>query len=185
MPDTDVFQRVATVHRERFAKLENTRFNRKKKLMRRQAYFKDTGIMEMWDDVKHIKIPNPIPEMLEGLTITIGDLSVPTAIENLEQAGLVVYNKNDTYVEWSIDDHSDNEDVTDTKHVVYRDAGLSKGNNMALPGNHPEAKKNFVDSFIKWLAKYITPQMLIDMDIDIETPSVVKRSRKILQLTET
>ena len=183
---SDVFQRIAVVHRERVAKAEKTRLTNKKKLARRQAYFKDTGLMEMWDDVKHIKIPNPVPETLEGLTVTIGDLLVPTALENIEQTGLVVYSKNDSFCEWRVDDNSVDENgaLGDPKHIYYQVSGLPKGN-MGVCHENPEAKKKFVDTFVKWLSKYVTPQMLVDMNIDLETPSVVKRSRKILQLAET
>jgi hypothetical protein len=62
---------------------------------------------------------------------------------------------------------------------------LAGKDNFCNTQDEADAKKKFVDSFIKWLSKYITPQMLVDMDIDLETPSVVKRSRKILQLAET
>ncbi len=180
---SDVFRRVAAVHRERFAKAEKKRLDAKKKLVRVQAYFKDTGLPEMWDEVKNIKIPNPVPEKLEGLTITLGDLAIPTALENLEQTGLAVYAKNNAEYEWSVEDNSATEDDASAKHLYYRVAAGKE--NFCVTHDQADAKKKFIDSFIRWLSKYITPQMLVDMDIDLDAPSVVKRSRKILQLAET
>ena len=181
---SDVFQRIAAVHRERFAKAEKKRLDAKKKLVRQQAYFRDTGLPEMWDEVKNIKIPNPVPEILDSLTITLGDLVDPTAIENIQNTGLVVYGKNNTQCEWVVEDNSATEADAGPRHVYYRVVGAIK-NGICIAHDQTDAKKMFVDSFIKWLSKYITPQMLVDMDIDLETPSVVKRSRKILQLAET
>jgi hypothetical protein len=182
---SNVFQRIAAVHRERFAKAEKTRLDNKKKLARRQAYFKDTGLMEMWDEVKHIKIPNPVPDVLDGLTITIGDLAVPTNTDNLENTGLVVYGKQGDFIEWAVADNSAVEETAGPKHIYYQVTMPGTKTNFCLSHENAEAKKKFVDSFIKWLSKYITPQMLVDMDIDLEAPSIVKRSRKILQLAET
>ena len=180
---SDVFQRVAAVHRERIAKAEKKRLDGKKKLARMQAYFKDTGVREMWDAVKDIKIPNPVPEVLDGLTVTIGDLAVRTARENIENTGLVVHAKNDMECQWVVEDNSATEEDAAARHLYYR---VSAGkDNFCVTQEQTDAKKRFIDSFIKWLAKYITPQMLVDMDIDLETPSVVKRSRKILQLADT
>lgn len=180
---SDVFQRVAAVHRERFAKAEKKRLDAKKKLVRVQAYFKDTGLPEMWNEVKNIKIPNPVPDILDGLTIVLGDLAVQTAIENIENTGLVVHAKNNGQCEWVVEDNSATENDAGPKHLYYRVAAGK--DSFCVTQEQTDAKKKFVDSFIKWLSKYITPQMLVDMDIDLETPSVVKRSRKILQLAET
>jgi hypothetical protein len=180
---SDVLRRVAAVHRERFAKAEKKRLDAKKKLVRTQAYFKDTGLPEMWDEVKNIKIPHPVPEILDSLTITLGDLVDPTALENIQNTGLTVYGKNNTQCEWVVEDNSATENDASPKHIYYR--VVAGKDNFCVTQEQADAKKRFVDSFIKWLSKYITPQMLVDMDIDLETPSVVKRSRKILQLAET
>ena len=180
---SNVFQRVAAVHRERIAKAEKTRLNRKKKLARQQAYFKDTGLPEMWDAVKNIKIPNHVPDVLDGLTITFADLIDPVDSDNISNTGLVLYGKNDARMAWIVEDNSATEEDADPKHIYYRATGMR--NTFCLPADNADAKKQFIDSFIKWLSKYITPQMLVDMDIDLEAPSIVKRSRKILQLTET
>ena len=140
-------------------------------------------LREMWDAVKNIKTPNPIPDRLEGFTVALNDLLVADALENLNGTGLVVYGKNGAQLEWIVEDANDTDDDTGAKNIHYR--VLAGRDNFSVSHEVADAKKKFVDSFIKWLAKYITPQMLIDMDIDLEAPSVVKRSRKILQLAET
>lgn len=177
---SDVFQRVAAIHRERITKAEKTRLLKKKKLGAQQAYFKDTGIMEMWDDVKDIVIPNPLPDVFEGYTIPLSGLVLETAEENINKTGLVLRDKNDGTCEWVIDDQST---IKDEQPRLYYRATTAK-NNLCLPHDTPEVKKLFVDSFIKWLSKFITPHMLLEMNIDLEPVSLVKRSRKILQLAE-
>lgn len=180
---SDILQRIAAIHRERVANNEKKRLGIKKKLERRQAYFKDTGLLEMWDDVKNIKIPNPVPDALEGLTISLGALLVETAQDNIEKTGFVVYGKDDTLHEWCIDYNGDFEGQKETAAIWYR---VNSGKTcFALQAENTDAKKRFTDSFVKWLSRYITPHILLDMDIDLDTPSVVKRSRKILQLAET
>jgi hypothetical protein len=180
---SDVFQRVAAVHRERIAKAEKKRLDRKKKLTREQAYFKDTGLPEMWEDVKNIKIPNPVPDVLDGLTITMADLMLPHATENMANTGFIFYGKNGGQVEFVVEDNSAREETAGENRIYYRATGIK--DSFALTADNKDAKQKFVGEFVRWLSKYITPQMLVDMDIDLETPSVVKRSRKILQLAET
>ena len=46
------------------------------------------------------------------------------------------------------------------------------------------AKQKFVQSFINWLARHITPQMLAEMDIDMRPQATVKPTRKFLQVAE-
>ena len=67
----------------------------------------------------------------------------------------------------------------------YFSRGQMKSSWRSNGTNFAEIKKEIVDTFIRWLSRHITPQMLAEMDIDLETPSLVKRSRKILQLAET
>lgn len=178
---SDIFQRVAAVHRERVAKAEKTRLLRKKKLAAQQAYFKDTGIPEMWDAIKNIVIPNKMPDVFEGYTITIGDLFVTTSPDNIEQTALVVRTADGDSVGWFVEDHSDD---TDEQAKIWYRATAGK-NTFCLPHDNKDAKQNFVNSFVKWASRHITPQMLLDMNIDLDVPSVTKRSRKILQLAET
>lgn len=178
---SDVLKQVAAVHRERFAKAEKARLLRKKKLGTQQAYFKDSGIKEMWDDVKELVIANPCPDMFEGFTIPLSALLVETATENIEQTGLVLNDKHGAVVQWAVEDHSNDDE--DHAKIHYR--GSMPKNNFCLAAEHADAKKKFTDSFVKWLSRHITPRMLAEMDIDLETPSIVKRSRKILQLAET
>lgn len=180
---SDVFNLIANIHRERVAKTNKKRLDNKQRLSRAQAYFKDTGIMEMWDDVKEIKIPNPAPDMIDGLTIAINDLVVTPNDTNYNQTGLVLYGKRGRQHEWNIEDSHASEASVEPQRMWYR--VTTDKISFAESADKPESKKRFVDSFVTWLAKYITPTMLVDMGVDIETPSVVKRSRKLLQLTDT
>lgn len=178
---SDVFQMIAAVHRERTAKAEKKRLLRQKKLKAQQAYFKDSGIPEMWDAIKSIAIPNKMPDRFEGYTIAIGDLLDHTNPDNIEKTGLVVWRRDSATASWRVEDHSD--ENAENADIWYR-AEIG-GNHLCVQHSNKDAKKQFVDMFIKWAARYITPQMLLDMNIDLEAPSVTKRSRKILQLAET
>lgn len=178
---SNVLQRVAAIHRERRAKAEKTRLTNAKKLFTQKAYFKDTGLPEMWDDVKDIIIANPCPNLIEGFTIPLSALIVTTAPENIYGTGLRLHDKNDSEVSWEVTDQSN----YDEEHAkIYYSVTMPK-TNFCLAHGAEDAKKKFIDSFVKWLSKYITPHMLAEMDIEPEPTSVVKRSRKILQLAET
>jgi hypothetical protein len=178
---SNVLQRVAAIHRERWSKAEKRRLTTAKKLGTQKAYFKDTGLPEMWDDVKDIVIANPCPDIIEGFTIPLSALVVTTAVENINGTGLRLYDKNESEASWEVLDQSN----CDEEHAkLYYHVSAIK-NNFCVPHNAENAKKKFVDSFIKWLARYVTPSMLAEMNIEPEPVSVIKRSRKILQLAET
>lgn len=178
---SDIFQRVAAIHRDRTAKAEKRRLLTQKKLNAQQAYFRDSGIPEMWEAIKNITIPNKMPDRFEGYNITIGDLLDNTNPDNIEKTGLVVWQRNGNTAAWIIGDHSDED--AEQVDIWYR-ATVGK-THLCVKHDNKDAKKQFVDTFIKWAARYITPQMLLDMNIDLDPPSVTKRSRKILQLAET
>lgn len=180
---SNVLQQIANVHRNRFAETEKLRREKENKLKQQQAYFRDTGIPEMWDDVKNIKIPNPTPEALEGFTVPLEALLDTTIAENIQQTGLMLNDRKDYRACWLVE--SNGVDANKTNKIVYR--AYIRGKTHTFQQNDPEAKKKFCDTFIRWLAKYITPHMLLEMniDLDVPAPSVIKRSRKILQLAET
>lgn len=184
---SSVFQKIALVHRERVEKQNKIRLRAKSKRDLCAAYFKDTGIPDMWNEVKDIKIPNPVPETLEGFTVSLGELVVAENIDVLHGTGLTLHYKGGAEVSWYVQDQSTDSAETAEPYYYHNDPVRGR-HNFCLCANDSAAKDNktkFVDSFIRWLSKYITPQMLAEMDIDIETPSIVKRSRKILQLAET
>jgi len=177
---SNVLQRVAAVHRERVAKHEKVRQTNQRKLDMRRLHFVDSGIPEMWNDVKDIVIKNPIPDRLEGLKIPLQSLWIAADNDNVERTGLALQDK-DCDVCWTVNDLSTNQ--SETPNLQYHvNCGKT---NLHIKIDSPDAKQKFVDSFVKWLSKHITAHMIVEMDIDIEAPSVVKRSRKILQLTDT
>lgn len=178
---SNVLQRVAAIHRERWAKAEKTRLTNARKLATQKAYFKDTGLSEMWDDVKDIIITNPCPDIIEGFTVPLSALAIVADADVINGTGLRLHDKNGCESSWLVVDQS-NEDDEHAK--IYYMVTMPK-TNFCLPHGAEDAKKKFTDSFVKWLSKYITPHMLAEMDIEPEPVSVVKRSRKILQLAET
>lgn len=178
---SNVLQRVANIHRERWAKAEKTRLLVKRKLAAQKAYFKDSGLPEMWADVKDIIIANPRPDLVEGFSVPLSSLVDSTSTETINETGLILNDKNGSFAQWVVEDQSNQEDEQPKIH--YR--VTTPKNHFCVAYDSPDAKKKFTDSFVRWLSKYITPQMLAEMNIDPEPVSVVKRSRKILQLAET
>lgn len=177
---SNVLQRIAAIHRERVAKNEKKRLTRQRKLERQQAYFRESGIVEMWDDVKNILIPNPIPDFIEGLTVPMSAMLVATDDANIEGVGLVLRDKNNSLARWCVEDHSR---LTDEQPNIYYNV-IARNENFCYPHDQKDIKKQFCDSFVKWLSRHITAPMIAEMGLELETPSVVKRSRKILQLAE-
>lgn len=178
---SDVLQRIANIHRERVAKNEKKRLTRKRKLASQQAYFRESGILEMWNDVKDIVVKNPIPDILEGIAVPLSALVEPAHDANIEQTGLVLRDTGGRAAMWLVEDHSNE---ADEQPKLYYNVVAGK-NHFRYPHDQKDIKKQFCDSFVKWLSRHITAQMMAEMNIDIETPSVTKRSRKILQLAET
>ena len=91
---SNVLQRVAAIHRERWAKAEKTRLTTAKKLGTQKAYFKDTGLPAMWDDVKDIIIANPCPDQIEGFTVPVSALLIAADEDNINGTGLRLHDIN-------------------------------------------------------------------------------------------
>ena len=101
-----ILQRVAKLHRDRVAKKDKKRLDRKMATARAAAYFKDSGIPEMWEEIKDIKIKNPAMERVEGLVVTFNDLIDPIAEEPLQKTGLVLFEK-EARVMWYVEQARD------------------------------------------------------------------------------
>lgn len=177
---SDVLRRVAAVHVARLEKANKKRLVEKRKLAARVAYFRDSGIPEMWEDIKDIKISNPVKDRLEGFTVTFADLVIPTDADTIEGTGLTLYDKNGLDASWYAEDTA----TADAEQplLLYSHAAGSRKSGLRIDVAKDGAKQKFVESFIAWLAKHITPQMLAEMDIDMTAPTEQKRTRKFLQV---
>lgn len=176
-----VFQLIADAHGGKFNNKEKNRLRAHKKLSVQQAYFRDTGIPEMWDEIKEIIIPNPVPETLEGGAICLASLMIPWSRDNIEQTGLELFWRDNTEVGWRVTDASCTD--SDTPEFYYHTMGIKR--NYSTPVTNKEAKQKIVTSFVRWASKLITPQMLQDFGFEPGPAATTKRARKILQLTET
>ena len=181
---TDVLRRVALIHTERLEKANKKRLITKRKLAARVAYFRDSGIPEMWEDIKNIRIPNPAKDRLEGFTVTFADLVVPTCADTIEGAGLTLYDKNDVDATWYVQDTADCDAEQPLLVYTHTAHGSRNNSNLHIDTAKDDAKQKFVQSFINWLARHITPQMLAEMDIDLRPQATVKPTRKFLQVAE-
>jgi hypothetical protein len=182
---SDVLRRVAMIHAERLEKANKKRLITKRKLAARVAYFRDSGIPEMWEDIKDIRIPNPAKDRIEGFTVTFADLVVPTCADTIEGAGLTLYDKHDLDATWYVQDTADVD--AEQPLLVYTHTAPGSRNNarsLHIDTAKDDAKQKFVQSFIDWLARHITPQMLAEMDIDLRPQATVRPTRKFLQVAE-
>lgn len=177
---SDVLRQIALVHAARLETKDKERLRRKFKTVSRQAYFRDSGIPEMWDTVKDIIIANPAPHIVEGLTVPFCDLLIPTDHDMLEKAGLALYDKNGAEAHWYVADCSTEKD--EKPNLYYHWNGKQNG---SMKVDAPEAKQKFVQAFVNWLSRFITPQMLAEMDVDMSAPLEPKKpNRKFLQVAE-
>jgi hypothetical protein len=177
---SNVLRQIALVHASRLEKKDKERLRQKFKTVSRQAYFRDSGVPEMWDEVKDISISNPVPEIIEGLTIPFNALLIPTDHDMLEKAGLALYDKNGGESHWYVSDCSNKDD--EKPQLYYHWSGKSSG---CMKVDAPEAKQKFVQAFVNWLSRFITPQMLAEMDVDMSAPLEPKKpNRKFLQVAE-
>ena len=182
---TDVLRRVALIHAERLEKANKKRLIAKRKLAARVAYFRDSGIPEMWEDIKDIRIPNPAKDKLEGFTVTFADLVVPTCADTIEGTGLTLYDKHELDATWHVQDTADVDAEQPLLVYTHTAPGNKHNSHLHIDTAKEGAKQKFVQSFINWLARHITPQMLAEMDIDMSPQEPVKRGRKLLQLAES
>jgi hypothetical protein len=172
------------IHIERLEKANKKRLITKRKLAARVAYFRDSGIPEMWEDIKNIKIPNPAKDRIEGLTVTFADLVVPTCADTIEGTGLTLHDKNDVDATWYVQDTADCDAEQPLLVYTHTAHGSKNHTHLHIDTAKEGAKQQFVQSFITWLAKKITPQMLAEMDINMTPPSESRKTRKLLQLAE-
>lgn len=170
-------RKIADYHRRRYAELEKTVTAKQKLLDRERAYFRDSGIPEMWEEVKHIKVINPAPTQVSGLIVTFEDLVCQTDEDYREQTGISLYHGNSTN-DWYVHNEGSDEHPK-IKYFQAKHNGRFRG----VLVDNKDAKKKFVDSFICYLAQRITPHMLLEMDIDLSTPTENKKaSRRFLQV---
>lgn len=180
---SNVFYKVAEVHRARLEKKDKIRTNNKRALDRAVAYFRDSGIPEMWEAVKDIKVRNPALEQVAGLVVPLSDLVDRLNAEVLQGNGLSFHDgeyQYSWYVEAALESDGEKE------RLYYRLNSPSK--NFSYPVEEAQAKQKFVDSFIKWLSRHITPQMLAEMDPELLAPTSSAacgpRRRKFVQVAD-
>lgn len=172
---SNVLQQIAALHREKRAALDKQRVEKKMILARKQAYFKDSGIPEMWEAVKDIKVVNPAPESIEGFSVQLKDLLDAEDIEVLTQSGISLYGKKAQQPTWYVSLNN----LNDTPVYVY--SGGAR--HLSIKADQADAKKKFQNSFVRFLARLITPQILLDLDIDLSAPVPEKKiTRKFLQV---
>lgn len=177
---SDVLRRVAAVHISRLEQADKKRLIAKRKLAARVAYFRDSGIPEMWEEIKNIRIANPAKDRIEGFTVALADLVIPTDADTIEGTGLTLYDKNGFDVTWYVEDNAASD--SEQPLLIYSHAAPSRKSGLHIDVAKDGAKQKFVESFITWLAKHITPQMLAEMDVDLTAPAEQKRTRKFLQV---
>ena len=166
---SDVFQRIMRVHRDRIARGNKKRAEQEKKLETARNLFRATGIPEMWDDVKNIRVVNFCPEHVLGYQPQLHEFLDAASSHNINGTGLCLYRHGDSEYSWCC--------------IAFNDTDFQY---HSPDGSGSQKDSNFVDimrnSFVKWLAKRITPQMIEDMGIDVTDIEAAAPTRRLIEL---
>jgi len=170
-------KRVAVMqHKHRAVKI-NRRAKRQESTGLEKAAFEQSKIPEMWETVAHIEIPNPAPEEIAGTMVQLKDLKIPWSQVNHTGAGLELYDRNDAIALWSVGVES-HKTKTGGALLTYRASGYKFGfceqYNTAENGPN-NAEIQFVETFLKWLARRIPQTTLIDLGIDFDEIETIEK----------
>ena len=165
---SDVLRRIADIHRAKVAKAEETRAAKESRRRRAVELFRASGIPAMWEDVKDIQVRNFAPEDVAGFTPRLADFEIDDDAANINGDGLALYNGRESIIRWQVVVHGFDQ------APAYC---MSKG-----CFTHPDAAEKMVQDFVQWLAKRITPRILLDMDIDLSPVEPPKQTRRIQKL---
>jgi hypothetical protein len=165
---SDVLRRIADIHRARVAKAEEVRTAKTALRAREVELFRASGIPAMWEDVKDIQVRNFAPENVAGFTPRLADFVIGDDALNINGNGLALYNNRKPIIAWKVVVNSFDQ------APAYC---MSKG-----CFTHQDAAEKMVQDFVQWLAKRITPRMLLEMDIDLSPVEPQKQTRRIQKL---
>lgn len=168
---SDVLRRIADIHRAKVAKAEETRAAKESRRRRAVELFRASGIPAMWEDVKDIQVRNFAPEDVAGFTPRLADFEIDDDAANINGDGLALYNGRETVIKWQVVVNN-----FDQAPAYCTSKGWFA---------HQDAAEKMVQDFVQWLAKRITPRILLDMDIDlspVELAEVPRQTRRIQKL---
>ena len=165
---SDVLRRIADIHRAKVAKAEEKRAAKESRRRRAFELFRASGIPAMWEDVKDIQVRNFAPEDVAGFTPRLADFAIDNDAAKINGDGLALYNGRERIITWQVVVQG-----FDQAPAYYMSKGCF---------THPDAAEKMVQDFVQWLAKRITPQILLDMDIDLSPVVPPKQTRRIQKL---
>lgn len=179
----NILQRIAAIHQERFNKQALKRQKEAVLDAKEKFAFEDTKIPEIWEAVKDIEIVNHAPEVVDGFTAPLHQFLVPE-IDNThvkKSRGIALYDRKQCIAIWYCT-------VDEKENIIHYNVSTTSTNLYKNSKEHPDAVAKFVDTFIGWLARRITPDILlrlgVDMTAKIESEIDIKPKRKISKVTE-
>lgn len=165
----DALQLIANEQHELQKKKGSNLAKKLELLSRKRAAWIQTGIPQMWEDVKHIEVKNFARHNVAGETPPLVDFVSPLAECNIYGTGLALHDSRFAQAVWHVIAENDRKADSPLKYVTY-DVGYV---------NTPEEMRQ---SFIKWLARRIDHRVVVDLGY---TPKEVKKAERRILLEAT
>lgn len=184
--NTNVLQRIAAIHQ---AKINKRALKRQKKLaqaMKEKLAFEDTRILEIWDEVKTIEVKNFAPDEVDGVMVPLASFFNARSVTNIDGNGLELLDSANCSAYWRCNiEECGPEEMRG--HIVYS-VNTRLEHNTWHSKKVPDAKDKLVESFVTWLSKRITPDILINLGIDMtaqcDALELSKPKRKVSKIAE-
>jgi hypothetical protein len=167
-PELDVFQLIANAQYERQTKRGSKLQRKLERMAKMQAIWKQTGIPEMWEQVKDIEVRNPAKNDVPGDRVKLADLVVKHNEANIYDYGLALFDSRDCCATWEV-------------WIEPRDKSNAVQYIINVPGqgcHEGDGADKLRKSFVQWLAKLIEPSVIAGMGI--EPKEIKKTERRIL-----
>lgn len=161
----DVWQLIANAQHETHKKRGSTLARKLELLSRKRAAWLQTGIPQMWEDVKHVEVKNFARNDVAGDVAALADFISPDTTCNVYNTGVALYDNRHGVVSWEITAENDNKSDSPLQYLTWDNGYVAT----------PEEMRQ---SFIKWLARRIDHRVVAGMGY---TPKEIKKTdRRIL-----
>lgn len=183
---SNVLQRIASIHQTKINKYALVRQKKFAAKMREKLAFEDTQILEIWNEVKAIEVRNFAPRDVDGVCVPLENFFDTTAEFNICGTGLVLFDSRGCSAAWYC--QCDDDTKNNSQQINYRAHGTHFNDVWHADANNiNHVKEQFTASFIKWLARRITPEILVKLGVDMTAQVTLidkpKTKRKVSKVT--